>query len=151
MIQVAVLLIVLNMMLGFFYLSYRLLIVFANRIVKSELRKELIHGELEKDKGKLALKLRDWFNWTLQVNYEKGTAGGNIKINFPVKSALGLALVCLIIAALLWMIPFTVFIVPMIFFSFSVYHFLRWYRALNAIKQINKTTPSPNQNNNIQA
>src|SRR6185295_8929006 len=99
-------------------------------LVRSETRKEIIDAEVTGKGSRLTLKLKQWFNWNVQVNYEKGTAGGNIKLNFPVKSAIGLAFICLAISILCASLPLTSWLVPLIFALFAGYHFLNWYRSL---------------------
>ena len=76
------------------------------------------------------------------MNYEKGTAGGNIKINFPVKSLLGLSLLCGIIAISLPTLKITAFIMPAIFGSFAIYYLAKWLGSLQLLSKWSKPTTS---------
>ena len=116
-----------------FFLIYKVIVYIANKQLKSnftDLRKEIVDGDIGEKGIKVTLKLKDWFNWNIQTNNEKGTAGGNIKINFPIKSALGIAIVCFTLCILSVTIPITKYLVPTILFSFGVYHLVKWWRAL---------------------
>jgi phage shock protein PspC (stress-responsive transcriptional regulator) len=80
----------------------------------------------------MTIKIKDWFVWNVQVNNEKGTAGGNIKINFPIKSALVIGLICIAIAIFAKASEVS-FVVTLIFLSFAVYHFRKWYKTVKFI------------------
>ena len=88
--------------------------------------KKIFTAEVKKDSTKWSVKFRDWFVWTVQINNEKGTAGGNIKINFPAKSTFLIAVICIIMAILLRSLGV---LVSIIFISFGVYHFRTWFIA----------------------
>jgi len=127
-----------------FFIAYKLI----RKLVDSDFRKSIITGELKEDSSKMTIKIKDWFTWNVQVNNEKGTAGGNIKINFPIKSALGVAAICVVIAILAKSTGAS-FLVSLIFISFAVYHFRKWYKtfkmisaheAFENIKRLNRRT-----------
>jgi len=111
-----------------FFIAYKVI----RKIIDSDYRRSIITGELKNETSKMSIKIRDWFVWNVQVNNEKGTAGGNIKINFPIKSALGVALLCIIIAVIAKASQASL-IVTLIFLSFAVYHFRNWYKTLKII------------------
>jgi phage shock protein PspC (stress-responsive transcriptional regulator) len=119
-----------------FYLVYKLVVLAANAIVDSSMRKEVIDGEIAEKGAKFTFKIKDWFTWNVQTNNEKGTAGGNIKINFPVKSALALAVICFVLCAVCMIWPPTAFLVPAIFFLFALYYFQKWWRTLQVVKSV---------------
>ena len=111
-----------------FFIAYKLI----RKLLDSDFRKSIITGELKEDSSKMTIKIRDWFTWNVQVNNEKGTAGGNIKINFPIKSALGISAICVVIAILAKSTGAS-FLVSLIFLSFAVYHFRKWYKSFKII------------------
>jgi phage shock protein PspC (stress-responsive transcriptional regulator) len=100
------------------------------------MRKEIIDGEINEKAIKFTLKIKDWFTWNVQTNNEKGSAGGNIKMNFPIQSSLVVAFICLAISILCATTPIVKWLVPVIMFSFAVYHFMKWYRALQLTKHV---------------
>lgn len=105
-------------------------------IVAGSVPDQFVSGEFKKEGSKLSIKIKDWFVWNVQTNNEKGTAGGNIKINFPVKSALLLSVICLGISILLFSTKIASLIIPLIFLSFALYHFVKWYRSLKLVSKI---------------
>lgn len=122
--------------LGLLYAAYRILVIAANRVVNSTMRKEIIDGEINEKAIKFTLKIKDWFTWNVQTNNEKGSAGGNIKMNFPVQSSLAVAFICLVISIVCTTTGIVKWLVPLIMFSFAVYHFMKWYRALQLTKSV---------------
>ena len=123
------------------FLAYKALVYVANQRLMvnfTDLRKEIVDGEIAEKGIKVTLKLKDWFNWNIQTNNEKGTAGGNIKINFPVKSALGLAIICFILCILSATFKVTAYLVPLIMLSFGVYYLIKWWRALQLVKSLDE-------------
>lgn len=121
-----------------FYLVYRSFVSRGKAIVKNSSSDQFVSGEFKKEGSKFSIKIKDWFVWNVQTNNEKGTAGGNIKINFPVKSALFLSLICLGISVFLFSTKVASFIIPLIFLSFALYHFIKWYRSLKIVNEIEK-------------
>lgn len=111
-----------------FFIAYKVI----RKIIDSDFRKNIITGELKNESSKMTFKIRDWFVWNVQVNNEKGTAGGNIKINFPIKSALGIGIICIAIAIIAKASQVS-FVVTLIFLSFAIYHFRNWYKTLKFI------------------
>ncbi len=111
-----------------FFIAYKLI----RKLIDSDFRKNIISGELKNESSKMTIKIRDWFTWNVQVNNEKGTAGGNIKINFPIKSALGLGIVCIAVAVFAKASGVSL-VVTLIFLSFAVYHLGRWYKSLKLL------------------
>jgi len=122
--------------LGILYAGYRIIVFAANRVVNSSMRKEIIDGEINEKAIKFTLKIKDWFTWNVQTNNEKGSAGGNIKMNFPIQSSLVVAFICLAISIFCATTGIVKWLVPVIMFSFAVYHFLKWYRALQLTKSV---------------
>ena len=131
-----VILFVLCVFYALFYFAYKVIVIAANNVLESNLRREIIDGEIGEKGAKFSFKVKDWFTWNVQTNNEKGTAGGNIKINFPIKSALGLAVVCLILSGLCLAFPITSFLIPLILFSFAAFYFLKWWKALGVVKSL---------------
>ena len=111
-----------------FLIAYKII----RKLIDSDFRKHIITGELTPESSKMTLKIRDWFTWNVQVNNEKGTAGGNIKVNFPIKSALGIAILCIVFAYTAHLSHISL-IVTLIFLSFAVYHFRNWLKTLHFI------------------
>jgi len=118
-----------------FYLSYRLLVYAGKKVVSSDIGRGIFSADIKRESSKMTIKIKDWFMWNVQVNNEKGTAGGNIKINFPIKSALGLAIVCLVISVLFSLTGLGAVIIPLIFLSFAIYHFINWYKSVSLIRK----------------
>jgi phage shock protein PspC (stress-responsive transcriptional regulator) len=119
-----------------FYFVYRVFIHFAHKSVKHSDQLHFLHGEFDDKKAGGSIEIKDWFKWNVQVNYEKGTAGGNVKINFPIKSAFLLGLLCVVIAITLFTSGITAFLLPVIFLIFAAYHFVRWYKAMSELARL---------------
>ena len=109
--------------------------------------KNFITAEVKNESSKFTIKIKDWFVWNVQINNEKGTAGGNIKINFPIKSALLIAIVCIAIAIVANKTGVSL-IVSLVFLSFAVYHLKKWaksfkfisaHEALDDVKKISRS------------
>jgi len=126
---------ILFLLLLFFYISYKLIVFTGSKVLQLAKEHEILTGEVKRESSKISLKIKDWFSWSAQTNNEKGTAGGNIKINFPVKSALALAFICAVIATTGFFTGITAFVIPLIFFSFAVYHFSNWVKSLNILNK----------------
>jgi phage shock protein PspC (stress-responsive transcriptional regulator) len=107
----------------------------AKKLWDTETRKEIFTGEFNKESTKWTINIRNWFVWNVQINNEKGTAGGNIKINFPIKSALGMSAVCVLIAMFATKSGAS-FLVSIIFLSFAIYHFRIWFKSIQLLKRI---------------
>ena len=87
-----------------------------------------------KGSGKsLRLKLASFFSWQVSINEEKGTAGGSIKLNFPIQSSLIVGLLCLGIALVIGTV--SQFVIPAIFLLFALHHLGRWVRSLVSIRE----------------
>jgi hypothetical protein len=96
---------------------------FIKRQWASEKRKRIFSAEVKRGNSKWTLKFGNWFSWTVQINNEKGTAGGNIKIDLPFKSGLVISVVCV---ALAFVLRRAGVLVSLVFISFSIYHFRNW-------------------------
>jgi hypothetical protein len=92
--------------------------------------KRSISGKITPEHIKFSIKLKNWFEWQITVNNEKGTAGGNMKLDLPVRSPIGLALICMGVSVLCAKTCITAYLVPFIFASFAAYHFAKWCRSL---------------------
>ncbi len=55
-----------------------------------------------------------------------------IKINFPIKSSLGIGIVCVAVAVIFQSMGVSL-IVSFIFLSFAIYYFVKWYKSLKFI------------------
>jgi len=119
-----------------FYLFYRVIISLARKSVKPIAQNRFIHGEADAKKAAASIEIKDWFKWNVMVNYEKGTAGGNVKINFPIKSSLLLGCLCILIAIVIASVSFLAYLVPVIFLMFAAYHFVRWYKAFTELANL---------------
>lgn len=122
------------------YLSYRLIRALARWVLGTAAARSLAEQGREavqmqrKGSGKsLRLKLASVFAWQVSINEEKGTAGGSIKLNFPIRSSLLVGLLCLGLAFFIG--PISQFVVPIIFLLFAVHHLGRWLRSLGLLSR----------------
>jgi phage shock protein PspC (stress-responsive transcriptional regulator) len=127
----------------FFYFGYKIFVKAAKAVTKKDIEQDIFSGELKKEGTKFSVKFKDWFVWNVTVNNEKGTAGGNIKINFPIQYA---AILCVIITIIMISFPVTAWLMPLIFGSFAVYYFRKWFLSLRTIRQVANTAPVNNFN-----
>lgn len=74
---------------------------------------------LQGENLKCRLAFPKYFVWNVQANAEKGVAGGTIKVNFTMKSAFMISV--LLFAITLFCRPVTQYLIPSIFFFFSLY------------------------------
>ena len=132
---------VIIVILALLYLAYKVILFVS---------KNNISADIKTDTSKFTIKIKDWFVWNVQINNEKGTAGGNIKINFPIKSGLLLAVVCMVIAIVFHSIGVSL-VVSLVFISFAVFHFRKWVKSLKflsaheAFENVKNLTRSDNK------
>lgn len=129
--------------LVFVYLVFRGMIFAGKKLLSSQHVRPYFELDYKPEKLKLSLNLKRFFSWSVQVSPEKGTAGGSIKLDFPVKSALIVSIFCLLLS--LFLRPITQFIIPGIFLFFVLYYFRRWYSSLRAIRTIKYTSGAMNE------
>lgn len=94
---------ILGLVAGFagLYLSYRIIRALARWVLGTAAARSLAEQGRQavqmqrKGSGKsLRVKLASVFAWQVSINEEKGTAGGSIKLNFPIRSVLSLGITC---------------------------------------------------------
>lgn len=129
-------LIVLCLFYTVLYIIYRAVVFIAKGVIDSKLRKDIIDGEIAEKGANFKFKIKDWFSWSVNTINEKGTASGSIKMNFPVKSALALALICFAICGVCFVYPPTALLIPAIFLLFTLYYLRQWWRALKVVKTV---------------
>ncbi|MEZ5014408.1 MAG: PspC domain-containing protein [Chitinophagales bacterium] len=116
------------------FIIYRIARFTALRLSKESKLKEFADINKEKQSMKFMIRLRKYFTWNVSINMEKGTAGGNIKIDFPIRSSLIIALICLILAMTIGLV--SRYVIPGIFLLFTVYYLAKWFRSLNMLHKL---------------
>ena len=100
------------------------------QVSEEEMQSKFISGKIDRDTCKLKICIAGIFEWQINVNHEKGTAGGNMKVDFPVKSPLLIACICISVAVLCAKTCITAYLVPAIFASFAAYQLVKCWRIL---------------------
>lgn len=83
---------------------------------------------------RMRLSLGSLFQWTVTANPDKGVAGGNVRLDFPIKSSLLLAACYLFLASVIGVA--SQFIVPGNFLFFGLHHLSKWARSLSRLRYL---------------
>lgn len=129
---------VLAVMGGFIYIVWLATTTIAKRIVSSPSVRKVVDYETKSSSTRIKLALSKWFTWNIAMDPEKGSAGGNVKINFPVKSGLILGFICLFLSLIIDSIAR--YIVPGVFLVFAGYHFTQWWRQIALLNKLESTS-----------
>lgn len=95
-------------------------------------QQHIFSGKVNTACGKLNIKFKEYFEWNITVNNEKGTAGGNMKLNLPARSSFSLGIIFISLSAVCAFTGITAYLVPAILLYFSVCHFSKWGKATAA-------------------
>lgn len=118
----------------FWFFVYGLARLRASSLARVLREQQCIAVDGEAGTRRLRLRIRDYFQWTVTVNPDKGVAGGNIKMDFPIGSGLLLSACCLAFAYFAGFV--SRFIVPGIFLYFGFHHLRRWFGALRVLGRL---------------
>jgi len=113
---------------GIALVAYGLSRLCASHLARTLREQQVINVDGERGARRLRLRILDYFQWTVTVNADKGVAGGNVKLDFPIRSGLLLAACCLVIAYFIGSV--SQFVVPGIFLYFGFHHFRKWLGAV---------------------
>ncbi len=84
-------------------------------------------AQRDPDPVRLNVTAGKWFSWSATVQPAKGTAGGSLRVAFPFKANLAIALACLVVAA--GMLKVGAFFIAPLFCIFGAYHAVLWWRG----------------------
>lgn len=129
---------VLAVMGGFIYIVWLATTAIAKRIVSSPTVRKVVDYETKSTSTRMKLAISKWFTWNIAIDPAKGSAGGNVKIDFPIKSGLIVGFICLALSYFIDSIGSK--IVPGIFLVFAGYHFTQWWRQIALLSKLESTS-----------